>query len=247
MVEDYLESEKTYLDRCSEFALAAVHLALEDAQIDREALEHTRFGLCLGTAYGCLDSLMNMTERVQKKGARFASPLIFTHAFANSPTSLAAIEFRIQGPTATFCVGDVSAAAALQYAFDVLRHGRADLILAGGVDVLSASLLAGIELAPGLVPGEGACLLALERAEVAEARGATILAELAAVEMRVSPSPTAAAPKPWGHTFGAMLGLDLAAAIPALAESPEVIVLGEDPGGQSANVTLRRYCGHSPS
>jgi 3-oxoacyl-(acyl-carrier-protein) synthase len=247
VVEDYLESEKTYLDRCSEFALAAVHLALEDAQIDREALEHTRFGLCLGTAYGCLDSLMNMTERVQKKGARFASPLIFTHAFANSPTSLAAIEFRIQGPTATFCVGDVSAAAALQYAFDVLRHGRADLILAGGVDVLSASLLAGIELAPGLVPGEGACLLALERAEVAEARGATILAELAAVEMRVSPSPTAAAPKPWGHTFGAMLGLDLAAAIPALAESPEVIVLGEDPGGQSANVTLRRYCGHSPS
>ena len=266
VVEDYLESEKTYLDRCSEFALAAVHLALEDAHVDRETLDHTRFGLCLGTAYGCLDSMMNTTERVQKKGARFSSPLIFTHTFANAPTSLAAIEFKIQGPTATFCVGDVSAAAAMQYAFDVLSHGRADIILAGGVDVLSASLLAGINLPEDVVPGEGACLLVLERADYARARGATVLAELAAVEMRVT-GPNAPAILPlsvpergpggeavvlpplhamergaggvrWGHTFGASAALAAAAAICRLDQEAEITL--SDPGGQSATIRLRR-------
>ena len=266
VVEDYLESEKTYLDRCSEFALAAVHLALEDARVDRETLDHTRFGLCLGTAYGCLDSMMNTTERVQKKGARFSSPLIFTHTFANAPTSLAAIEFKIQGPTATFCVGDVSAAAAMQYAFDVLSHGRADIILAGGVDVLSASLLAGISLPEGTIPGEGACLLVLERADFARARGTTILAELTAVEMRVTAPNTSAvfplsAPERgpggevavlpprhcmergaggvrWGHTFGASAALAVAAAICGQDREAEITI--SDPGGQSATIRLRR-------
>jgi 3-oxoacyl-[acyl-carrier-protein] synthase II len=250
VVEDYLESEKTYLDRCSEFTLAAVHLALEDARVGRENLDHTRFGLCLGTAYGCLDSMMNNTERVQRKGARFASPLIFTHTFANAPTSLAAIEFNVQGPTATFCVGDVSAAAAFQYAFDLLSHGRADIILAGGVDVLSPSLLAGIRLPDGVVPGEGACLLVLERADYARARGATILAELAAVEMRVT-GPAAPAVLPplhamergaagvrWGHTFGASAALAAAEAICRLDQEAEITV--PDPGGQSATIRLRR-------
>ena len=91
VVEDYLLSRKTYLDRCSELALAACALAFGDAGIDWAALTHPRVGLCLGTAYGCLDSMVALTSKVQSKGVRFGSPVIFTHSFANTPTSLAAI------------------------------------------------------------------------------------------------------------------------------------------------------------
>jgi len=91
VVEDYLESEKTYLDRCSELTLAAFALAWPDAGLDWRELNHPRAGLCLGTAFGCLDSLQNMTARVQTKGVRFGSPVIFTAALANSPTSPAAV------------------------------------------------------------------------------------------------------------------------------------------------------------
>ena len=243
VVEDYLESEKTYLDRCSEFTLAACALAWQDAGLDWRALDHPRAGLCLGTAFGCLDSLANMTARVQSKGVRFGSPVIFTHAFANSPTSLAAVEYSLQGPTSTFCVGAVSAASALDYAARVIADGRADVILAGGVDVLSLSLLAYLGLQrPDYVPGEGACLFVLESAEHAAARGAQPLAQVTGVSLRKDHADAvaqSARPAAYGHTFGASLALDLAATL-LIDGPPEFVVAGRDPAGLGATIRVRR-------
>lgn len=228
VVEDYLESEKTYLDRCSELTLAACALAWQDAGIDWRELDHTRVGLCLGTAYGCLDSLENMTARVQKKGVRFGSPVIFTHSFANSPTSLTAVEYKLEGPTSTFCVGEASAASALDFAARIISDGRAEVVLAGGVEALSLPLLGYLGLEPPeWVPGEGACLLVLESEEHAGARGATVLAEVMEVDLRGEVRASAAA---YGHTFGASVALDLAAAV--LGGGEEEVVVG--------GVTVRR-------
>lgn len=193
-VEDYLESEKTYLDRASELALAACHLALDDAELNRAAIDPDRFGLALGTAYGCLDSMARHTDRLAQKGARFTSPVIFQHSYANTPTSLCAIEYDIQGPAATFCDRALSGATALQYAFDVLRSGGADVMLAGGVEALSEPLLrawqeAGMLDDPGFVPGEGAGLVLLETAEHAAARGAAIQGRLRSVAVAWDPEP----------------------------------------------------------
>jgi 3-oxoacyl-[acyl-carrier-protein] synthase II len=196
-VEDYLESEKTYLDRASELALAGCHLALEDAGIDRAGLDKDRFGLALGTAYGCLDSMARHTERLAQKGAKFTSPVIFQHSYANTPTSLCAIEYDIQGPAATFCDRALSGATAVQYAFDLLRADSADVVLAGGVEALSPTLLegwreTGLLDRPGFVPGEGAGLLALETAAHAANRQARVRARLLAVSVVWDEDPWAA-------------------------------------------------------
>ena len=238
VVEDYLESEKTYLDRCSELALAACALAWADAGLDWRALDHPRVGLCLGTAYGCLDSLVNMTSRVQSKGVRFGSPVIFTHCFANSPTSLASIEHDMQGPTTTFCVGDVSAGSALEYGCRIIADGRAEVVLAGGVEALSLPLLGYLGLHPGeFTPGEGACLLVLESLEHAQARRARPLAQVTDVSLQ-APCTAQTKERPYGHAFAASMALDLAASL-AVVTTGEVTVLGSDPCGATAAVTVR--------
>ncbi len=259
VVEDYLESEKTYLDRCSEFALAACALAWEDAQLLWRKLDHERTGLCLGTAFGCLDSMLNMTERVQTKGVRFGSPVIFSHSFINTPASLAAIEYELQGPAATFCVGDVSAGNALDYAWRLIARGDADVMLAGGVEALSLPLVSYIEhlwrqndLAQAVadiggresfVPGEGACIFVLESEAQAQQRGAQPLAEIIASYLQEPEAPVThtiwRAPKELGHTFGACLALDLAAGLLSSALQ-EFIVQRCDPAGSYSAVLVRR-------
>lgn len=248
-VEDYLQSEKTYLDRCSEFALAACALALEDAELDWQELDSTRLGLAFGTAFGCLDSLANVSSRVQAKGARFASPMIFTHAFANSPVSLAAIEYRIQGPCSAFCTGGTSSAAALQYAMDALLDDRADVMLAGGADALSGPLVQAIAAGlpgSGEAPGEGACLLALERMEDAQARGANMLGELVSVELGCADAGTSTSGPEVrvaqiGDTRGADAALQVAAGLCGATDAAQFVVVSRDPLGREAAVEIRRW------
>jgi len=266
-VKDYLESEKTYLDRCSEFTLAACYLAVRDAQLDWPNLNHPRVGLCLGTAFGCLDSMLNNTTRVRTKGSRLASPVVFMHSFANTPASLAAIEYHIQGPVPTFCDGDISAGAALHYAWQALRYGQADVILAGGVDVVSNALVAALGNGPNIdrARAEGACLLVLEQQGVAQERKAKVLAEVVSCALAggsdVADSRQRATIQAgqvaeldeippifdplvaYGHTFGASLALDVAAAIGAWqtgqAPTDTVVVARATADGRAAVIVLR--------
>jgi 3-oxoacyl-(acyl-carrier-protein) synthase len=243
-VEDYLESQKTYLDRCSELTLAACALALAAAGLNWRELAAPRFGLCLGTAWGCLDSMLNQTRRVQAKGVRFGSPVIFTHSFANSPTSLAAIEYHIEGPTSTFCVGGVSGAAALEYGSRLIATGRADVVLAGGVEALSEPLLQYVQRAGGdYVPGEGAGLLVLERPAHARARGASPLAEITecCVSYGLSAAPPVSGPAAaLGYPYAASVPLWLMAELATGSGEEVVIETGCPEGGPGARVRARR-------
>jgi 3-oxoacyl-[acyl-carrier-protein] synthase II len=236
VIEDYLDTKKTYLDRCSEFAIATCALALADAGLDPSGLDGDRIGLALGTAFGCLESMANHSARIQTKGLRFGSPMIFTHTMPNSPTALAAIEHHIGGPMATFCAADISAAGAIQFALLRLATGDADYMLAGGCDALSTALLNGLPPpaagATDFVPGEGACVLLLEAVGSATARGAEPLAEILAIGNALSTDaalraacvqagladapPVFPSPGAYGHTFAASVVLDICAAIEAL-------------------------------
>jgi 3-oxoacyl-[acyl-carrier-protein] synthase II len=265
-VEDYLESEKTYLDRCSAFTLAACALALGDAGARGRALTPERTGLILGTAYGPLDTMWAHTERVQKGGARRASSVLFLHSFVNTPIALASIEFDIQGPVACYCSGLASSGAALQFAADLIADGRADFVLAGGVDALSETLYAALDeegrLGDDFVPGEGAALLALEAPEHAQGRGAEPLAKLHAVGLATEPgdAPRAehearvrtlaeagmaesdvdrfAPPRQYGRPFGAACAMDVCAAISGdLRERPPLVSVS-DPAGLGCAVIV---------
>lgn len=202
-VKPFLQSEKTYLDRHSEFALASVSLALRNACLDPAGEDPARIGIVMGTAFGCLATMRLFYEGVVEKGPRLAKPVLFPHAYANTSISLAAIEFGIKGPHAAVTSGAAASAEALLYALDLIRSGRAEVVLAGGAEALSAVLFEGYLqaglLAPqaggpelacpfdrragGMVLGEGAAMLALEEANHATRRGAKIYGELAGGSM----------------------------------------------------------------
>ena len=213
--EDFLVSKKTYLDRCAELVLCSCILALGDAGLDYQQIDSERLGISLGTAFGCLESMTNHSARVQAKGVRFGSPMIFTHTMANAPASIACIEYGIRGPAATLCAGSASGACALEFALRRVRDRDADIMLAGGADALSSVLLAGLRPESGIVPGEGACMLVLEPREGAVARGARIMAELVSVSVTGSIGEGDATYSAYGHTFGASVPLDLCAGLAA--------------------------------
>ncbi len=199
-VRDYLETEKTYLDRASQFAFAAMSLAIEDANLDLKAMDRAAFGLILGSAAGSLGSTQLFFNDFLEKGPRFVKPILFPHTYANTAISLLAIEYGLEGYHLHFAAGATSAAGAILQAFDLIRTGRTPLVFAGGIEALSPMLLQGYDLSypprwtvlsparsdagrdtgvhPVTALGEGAGILVLEDAEHARQRGAPIRGEL---------------------------------------------------------------------
>lgn len=242
------ESPKTYMDRCADLLLGACYLAVRQLAADWQGLEQAgldpeRCGVSIGTAYGPTDSMLNMTARVQQKGLRFGSPMIFTHTFVNAPASLVSIEYGMFGPCMTHVLGEQSSAAALAYARDLISLGRADLMLVGGVEALSQPLLSALDVAaPEVIPGEGAAVLILEAADHALSHGRAPLAELAGAICLAPGAPGAAAaalaqaglaeadlvraPAACGHNFGAAVALAAACCVGKL--------VGGEPGPLAA-------------
>lgn len=246
-IEDYLDSEKTYLDRCSAFALAACALALKDSEqptVSGDQLPDTTHrsptGICLGTACGCLHTMEDFFRRVLDKGPRFANSLLFSHSYANSPTSLAAIEFGLSGYHSTVTAGSLSGVLALMQAVDAIRLGYADRMLAGGVDVISDPLTrVWTELHCNRVPGEGAAFFLLENENSFRQRGMIpdrslrISVEWIRKDNGPTPSSTFDLESRIGYALGASGVLDIAAAVAKLdsGESNRATVVSKDSQG----------------
>jgi 3-oxoacyl-[acyl-carrier-protein] synthase II len=128
-------------------------------------------------------------------------PLAIVCAMANAPAAHLSIRFGLKGPNITFAAACASSALAIGEAFNALRAGRIDCALVGGAEACVTSgvlrawhamrILASVDRsAPGeacrpfsrdrsgIVLGEGAAMLVLERLESAHERGAEVLCEL---------------------------------------------------------------------
>ncbi len=194
-LERELPHIKSFVDRTSALALAAGRHALADAGLptDRSPGPSGEIGCAYGTLLGCLESMAIFWNKVKSTNPKFAQPLAFTHGYANSPSSLLCIEYGLRGPAATFSGDRLAGVQALLFAFDQIAAGAGEIILAGASESLTPPayhhLLASGQVsrsgAPGegLIPGEGAAMLALESAESARRRGARIYAEVSRVEM----------------------------------------------------------------
>lgn len=197
-VRDYLETEKAYLDRMSQFAFAAMSLAVEDANLDLKAMDRSAVGVIFGSAWGSHGSAQFFFGDFLEKGARFVKPIIFPHTYSNTAVSLLAIDYGLDGYHLNIASGLTSSAAAVLQGYDLVRTGRCPLVLAGGADALGPVLLYGYGRAGmlsssdgtdvcapfdvrrnGFVLGEGAGMLVLEDADHARCRGARVLGELA--------------------------------------------------------------------
>jgi 3-oxoacyl-[acyl-carrier-protein] synthase II len=200
--EDYF-TKHTYsmLDRTSQIALHTSIEAIKDANLTIDDTLKPRMGIYLGTGMGGAQSIEDGYVRLYKDGANRLKPFTVLMSMNNAAASAIALEHELMGPNQTFSTACSSSAVAIGEACRLIRHGYADVMLAGGAEALltfgtmkaweALRTLAeedindlGASCKPfsvdrtGLVLGEGAAMLVLESYEHATARGAKIYAEI---------------------------------------------------------------------
>jgi 3-oxoacyl-[acyl-carrier-protein] synthase II len=192
---DFIPTSKIRrLDRASQFAIAASKLALADAQFTVTQENSSRVGVVLGSGFCGLSSSEEFHRAQVLEGFLDLNPMLFPNTVPNAPSSYASIELGIQGVNSTLVQSFCTAEAAIFFACEQLRKGKADLILTGGVDELSELLFRGFsdlrllatdqgygekscpydKMRNGVVLGEGAGLLVVENEAHARSREARI-------------------------------------------------------------------------
>ena len=182
------------IGRSSQLAIAAARLALADASLDLESVDRNRAGICVGTTSGEPHFIERFDDRyVQGDVSRAGDGFIRGYPCHVVPGHVAA-ELGLAGETMMIPTACAAGNYAIAHACDVLRAGRAEVMLAGGADCFSRITYTGFArlgaIAPelcqpfdrnrkGMVPGEGAAMLLLEPKDRAIARGARIYCEVA--------------------------------------------------------------------
>ena len=189
-------------DRLTQYALLAADSAIRDARLDFDAEDRSRIGLAVGTSLGGAISQEAAYADILTKGASRLSPFTLVKVMYNGPAAHLGMAYRIAGPSLTYTTTCSSSAVSVGEAMRQIRHGYADVMLAGGTEALFAFVsikawLALQVLAParaenvaatcrpfsrdrnGTVLGDGAAFVVLEEYQRAVARGARIYAELA--------------------------------------------------------------------
>ena len=142
--KDFIPASKIRrLDRASQFAIAASKLALADAKFTVAQENSSRVGVVLGSGFCGLSSSEEFHRGQVLKGFLDLNPMLFPNTVPNAPSSYVSIELGIEGVNSTLVQSFCTAEAAIFFACDQIRKGRADLILTGGVDELSEFLFRG--------------------------------------------------------------------------------------------------------
>jgi len=192
------------LDRFSQFGLVAGRLALDDAGLNpgaNGAAAPERIGIYLGSALGGIAYAEDQHTRYLERGIRQVAPNLALAVFGGAAPANLGIALDVRGPILSTANSCASGAVALGEALGDLREGRVDAAIAGGCEIplsplafgafdIIRALSAGHNDEPeeaarpfdkerdGFVMGEGAALLVIEEAEMAERRGAVPYAEL---------------------------------------------------------------------
>ncbi|GAA0888158.1 beta-ketoacyl-[acyl-carrier-protein] synthase family protein [Rhodanobacter soli] len=184
------------LDRTSEFALHAAREAVAQSGLDfRQDQLGLRTAVIVGTGVGGETTQDEQSRRLYGENAARAHPLTIVRLMTNASASQISIAWGLHGPTFAVASACASANHAIIQAAQMIRWGLADVAITGGTEACltygalraweAMRVLADDTCRPfsinrrGLVLGEGAGIFVLESMEHAQARGATILAELA--------------------------------------------------------------------
>jgi 3-oxoacyl-[acyl-carrier-protein] synthase II len=182
-----------HLDQLSLMTLAASRLAVSDAGLVVGGGDSGRIGMIFGTCTGPLETVSRLTGVIGQHGPDKVSPRLFPNTVMNAAAGHTCLSLKIRGPLSTLATGTVSGLLGIGYAADLIGEGQADVMLAGAADELTPLIHLGYEhlgllteddtrpyrdRAGGFVLGSGAVTVILEDLEHAQARGATVLAEV---------------------------------------------------------------------
>ena len=224
------------MDRLSVLTTASARMALDDAGIAVTDGNRDRIGIVMGTAFGNTELKVQSARILFTEGPGMVNPIHVPNTVMNAPAGHASIELGFRGVNTTVNHQAVSAETAIAYAAMEIRRGTADVILAGGVEILSPFFYEALDrfraLSPadggvegarpfdlarnGPVMGEGCGIVCLEAAELARERGASPYAEVTGWGLASSPSPLTGWPAdPHGFLLALGKAMRMAGAIPA--------------------------------
>ncbi|WP_020014120.1 beta-ketoacyl-ACP synthase II [Promicromonospora sukumoe] len=193
--------ETKRMDPSAQYAIVATREAWADAGSPEVPGE--RLGAVVSSGIGGIQTILDGWDTLRERGARRMLPMTVPMLMPNSPTAYVSLELGARAGTHALVSACASGAEAVGYAVEMIRSGRADVVVAGGTEASIhpmplAAFAASRTLSlrnddpqhasrpydidrDGFVLGEGAAVLVLESAEHAAARGARVYAKVGGV------------------------------------------------------------------
>jgi 3-oxoacyl-[acyl-carrier-protein] synthase II len=188
------------MDIFIQFAIAAADHAMADSTLQITSANDTRVGVLIASGIGGFTTIEREHKAYLDGGPRKISPFFIPSAIINLAAGQVSIRFGAKGPNSATCTACTASAHAIGDAYEIIRRGAADAMIAGGSEAAVCAMGVGGFAAlralstrngepekasrpfdkdrDGFVLGEGAGVVVLEELEMARARGARIYAEL---------------------------------------------------------------------
>ena len=142
--EEYIDKrELRRLDRFTQLALIAGHLALQDAGLELEKEDHTRIGTLIGTGIGGMITWQEQSKVLFEKGGTRLSPFFIPMMTANMASGQLAMKYGLMGPSSTVVTACATGSDAIGNAFRVIQLGEADVMLTGGTEAVVTEMAIG--------------------------------------------------------------------------------------------------------
>jgi 3-oxoacyl-[acyl-carrier-protein] synthase II len=192
-------AEARRLSMPSRFAVAAARMAVEEA--GAASLQDRRVAVVLATAFGALLFTEKLVRQILDEGPESAQPFYFSECVANAAAARVAIALGARGANVTITEREAGPLLALARGAQEVGEGRADVAIAGAADEMTPLLHALLDrfratararpgrheaarpfdaARDGVLAGEGASAVVIEREDAARARGASVLARVIA-------------------------------------------------------------------
>ena len=188
------------MDVFIQFALAASQFAVDDARLQVTAEIADKVGVYIASGIGGFQTIEREHQELMKGGPRRISPFFIPASIINLAAGQVSIRFNARGPNLATCTACTASAHAIGEAYEIIRRGDAEVMIAGGSEAAITPMGVGGFAAmralstrndepekasrpfdkdrDGFVMGEGSGIVILETLEHATARGASIYAEL---------------------------------------------------------------------
>src|SRR3954469_12230588 len=188
------------MDVFIQYALAASQFAVDDARLEVTGERADHVGVYIASGIGGFQTIEREHEELLKGGPRRISPFFIPASIINLAAGQVSIRFNARGPNLATCTACTASAHAIGEAYEIIRRGDADIMIAGGSEAAVTPMGVGGFAAmralstrtddpekasrprdpgrEGCVLAEGSGIVILEELEPARKRGAPILAEI---------------------------------------------------------------------
>ena len=204
--ESYIEKKEVRRqDLFTQFGLAASLMAVEDSGLQMDGVDPNRVGVIIGSGIGGIETHEIQNKRYLEGGPSRISPFYIPMMIPDIASGIVSMRIGAKGPNYCTVSACASSAHAIGDAFRLIKHGDAEVMIAGGTEAAITAMSIGGFAAmkamstrneepekasrpfdaerDGFVLGEGAGMTVLEELEHARARGARIYAEIVGIGM----------------------------------------------------------------